>query len=123
MRQYIGVAYAQFSWLAWREGNLAEVKIQAEKAIKLWHTTIQQLEYPLFWLALFPLMGVALQEAEVNHAVEYAKHLLIPPQQRLPNHLTELLERAVAAWETSHALEAESLLRRALQSAHAYHYV
>ena len=89
---------------------------------KPWSTIIQE-GYPFYWLALFPLMGVTLQEADVEQAVECVKHMLIPPQQRLPDDLTELLERGEAAWEQGQSLEAKDLLQRAFQCAQAYHYV
>ena len=70
-----------------------------------------------------PLLGVALQEADIEQAVHCAQHMLTPPQQRLPDNLTELMERAVAARERGESDAANDLLHLALQKAHTMGYV
>jgi hypothetical protein len=44
-------------------------------------------------------MTVALTRQHVVEAVEYARLLLEPNQQRLPGPLTEALEAALQAWD------------------------
>jgi hypothetical protein len=124
MPQYTGMARAQYAWLAWRTGDLVETKRQAGAAIEDWGGLGQaQSVVPFRWFALFPLMGVALQEENVEDAVQWAQHLITPPQQRLPDDLTSLLEQAVAAGENGPVDAVGDLLRQAIQLARASHYI
>jgi eukaryotic-like serine/threonine-protein kinase len=124
MPQYTGMARAQCAWLAWRVGNLAETKQQAQAAIADWGGLgSAQTIVPFRWFALFPLMGVALQEEDIEQAAHCAKHMTTPPQQRLPDDLADLLERAVAAWEQGRSDVSNDLLQQAFQLAQELHYV
>jgi predicted ATPase/DNA-binding CsgD family transcriptional regulator len=124
MPQYTGMAHAQYAWLAWLAGDLAETKRQADLAIADWGGLgDNQTAVPFRWLALFPLLGVALREENIEQAVRWAKHMLAPPQQRLPDNLSDLLMCASAAWERSQPAEANERLHQAFQVAHALGYV
>jgi tetratricopeptide (TPR) repeat protein len=124
MPQYVGMACAQYAWLAWRAGDLAETKRQAQAAIADWGGLgLAQSVVPFRWFALFPLMGVALQEESTEQAVLYAQHILTPPQQRLPGDLTGLLERAIAAWEDGQPDTTYELSCQAFELAQELHYV
>ena len=68
-------------------------------------------------------MGVTLREEDVDQAVQWAQHLITPPQQRLPDDLTDLLQGAVTAWESDQPDEANDLLHEAFQLAHTMGYV
>jgi tetratricopeptide (TPR) repeat protein len=124
MPQYTGSARAQLAWLAWRASDLAETKQEAAAAIEAWGKLGRtQSVMPFHWFALFPLLGVALQEEEIEQAVQWAQHLITPPQQRLPDDLATLLAWAVAAGEKGQWSTASDLLRHALQLARALHYI
>jgi hypothetical protein len=124
MPQYAGMARAQYAWLAWRAGDWVETKRQAGVAIDDWGGLGQaQSVVPFRWFALFPLMGVALQEEDVEQAVQWAQHLITPPQQRIPDELTTLLEWAVAAGEKGQWDATSDLLRQALRLARELHYI
>jgi hypothetical protein len=99
-------------------------KQEAAAAIEAWGGLGKtQSVMPFHWFALFPLMGVALQEEEIEQAVQWAQHLITPPQQRLPDDLTTLLERAVAAGEKGQWNATSDLLHQALRLARELHYL
>jgi predicted ATPase/DNA-binding CsgD family transcriptional regulator len=124
MPQYTGMARGHYAWLAWRAGDLDETKRQAGAAIADWGGLGQaQSLVGCRWLTLFPLLGVCLQEADVAAAVHWAQHLIMPSQHRLPDALTTLLERAVAAGKNGQMDAAGDLLRQALQLARELHYI
>ncbi len=124
MPQYTGMARAQYAWLAWRSGDLAETKRQVQAAIEDWGgLRSTQTVVPFRWFALFPLMGVALQEEDIDQAVEYARHMITPPQQRLPDDLTDLLKRAVVTWDQGQPDAANDLLHQSFELAHELHFV
>ena len=124
MPQYSGMAQAQMAWLAWRTGDLAEAKRLAEAAIEDWNRLEGAQAVVMFrWLALFPLMDMALQEGEIEQAVHWSRELLTPTQQRLPDDLTSLLERAIAGWEDGHRDTAAHWLHQSLRCSQALHYL
>ncbi len=53
---------------------------------------------PQRWLALWPLLGVALKQDQISEAVDCARTMLDPSQQLLPDQLVVGLENAIGAW-------------------------
>ena len=124
MPQYTGTAHAAHTWIAWREGDIAETVRQAQSAIEDWGGLgTAQTVVPFRWLALFPLLGVALQQEDIAKAISWGRHLILAPQQRLPNELTQRLEEAVTAWEHNQADMTADLLWKALRLAQQMRYL
>jgi hypothetical protein len=69
------------------------------------------------WTALWPLISVAHIQNKVSEAVEYARTLLEPAQQRLPDALTVLLEEAIKSWEGAESETAHTYLNQAIELA------
>jgi class 3 adenylate cyclase/tetratricopeptide (TPR) repeat protein len=95
MLEYIALARANLAWVAWRDGQHAEVAAHAQAALGLWRQT--PVVYPLQWAATLPLLALALDERHLPDAVEHTRALLAPTQQLLPTPITDALERALAA--------------------------
>jgi tetratricopeptide (TPR) repeat protein len=95
--EYIGTALSNLGWVAYRLGNQDECREQCLAALELWRPL--SIQYPFCWVALLPLMSVALTKRQVAEAIEYARMLLAPNQQRLPDPLTGALETAIQAWK------------------------
>jgi hypothetical protein len=124
MPQYTGIAHAEFAWIAWCEGDIAETVRQAQTAIDDWgglETTPTVM--PFRWLALFPLLGVALHQEDTAKAVSWGQHLVLAPQQRLPDELTRWLAEAVTAWAGNQVDRTADLLWKALRLAQEMHYL
>jgi tetratricopeptide (TPR) repeat protein len=119
--QYLGMAHAEYAWLAWRAGDTAETLQQVDKAMNAWQAIARVVAF--MWLALFPGMGVALQQHDIEKAVTLSRQLIHPWQQRLPDDLTQLLERTITAWEQNLPEAASDLLRQAFQCAQSSGYV
>jgi eukaryotic-like serine/threonine-protein kinase len=81
------------SWIAWREGRLAEARSLGLKARETLLGPFQH--YPFQWFVYFPLIGVAVAEEQITEAIEYATLILDPKQMILPADLTAALEQAV----------------------------
>ena len=118
---YIGVAQANLAWLAWRMGDLEGTSRLSQAALEAWNTDSHP--YPVQWLGIWPLVAVRLARGEVNEAVEPARRLLDPVQQRLPAEMAALLEQAFhshdeADWEASRLS-----LSRALELAQVLDYL
>jgi tetratricopeptide (TPR) repeat protein len=128
MHEYIGTAHANLAWVGWREGNLGQAEANGRTALELWQQLPASHSSCSFqWTALWPLMGVALvsgHSAEaVSEASEFARALLEPMQQRLPDVLTAALEKAVEAWGKGASETARTFLDQAFESAQALGYL
>lgn len=102
---------ANLAWIAWREGNLPEAREYAGAALKGWESTSPPSSFQ--WPALFLLIDIMLSRYEIAEAIDHARKLLIPIQQRLPDALSEILEAAIQAWESEHQDSARTHLQRA----------
>jgi tetratricopeptide (TPR) repeat protein len=121
MPDYIGAAHANLAWLAWRAGNLPEARARGQQALTAWRGT--SLVFASEWIALWPLIGVALAENQVAEAAEYARALLDLKQQRPPEVLEAALEAAVRAADMSDLEAVRAELARALEPARALEYL
>lgn len=110
---YIGVAKANLSWLSHRKGNLGHALRVGVLALEQWRA----LAYPLEWLARWPLLSVHFSQDQVSRAVDEARAMLVPAQQRLADVVEVLLEEAVQAWDQGKQASAGERLRRAINLA------
>jgi predicted ATPase/DNA-binding CsgD family transcriptional regulator len=120
MPRYIGMAHAEYAWIAWCEGDSAETMRQAQAAIEDWGGLGT---YPFRWLVLFPLLAVALQQEDTAKAISWGQYLILAPQQRLPDELTQRLEEAVTAWEHNQSDMTKDLLWQSLRLAQKIRYL
>ena len=112
IRFYIGMAKANLAWAAVRRGWMDRGEVLGREALQN-----MSLVYPFRWAALWPLVGVALERQEEATALDCARQLLDPTQQRLPDEMTRALEAALAARDGGDASEANLHLRRAAEMA------
>jgi tetratricopeptide (TPR) repeat protein len=118
MPEYAGTARANLAYAAWREGDLAAVQAHGQEALELWRQLPPGHASCSFqWTALWPLIAVALTRDQVREAVGYARALIDPSQQRLPDVLTATLERAIQVWQDDRPAAAQELLRNAISLA------
>ena len=94
--EYAAAAKATMAWVAWKEARFEDVVYLATEALELWSSTI--VSYSWYWLCLWPLIAVHLSAGRVAEAVEVSRQLLVPPQQRLPDELSSLVQSAGTAW-------------------------
>ena len=115
MLEYIGTAQANLAWLAWREGDLSQAGAKGQAALASWHQVPAGHASCAFqWTALWPLIGVALANNQTSEASGYARALLEATQQRPPDALTAVVEKAVTAYEESESEAARAWLDQAI---------
>jgi hypothetical protein len=73
--------------------------------------------YPFLWVALWPLVGLAVVGGNAALAVDHGRVLLQPTQQLFPQSLRSDLEAAIAAWETGAEEVTKERLGRAVKGA------
>jgi tetratricopeptide (TPR) repeat protein len=103
------------SWLAWREGDLVEAEEQAHAALALWEESA--FVYAFHWTALFPLLAVAMDREQIRQALDHARALLDPQQQKLPDPLEAALQAAIQAGVDDGAKAAGEHLKHVIQVA------
>jgi DNA-binding SARP family transcriptional activator len=124
MPEYMGMAKANQAWVTWCAGDLSQAQELGCAALELWHQLpAGHASTPFQWLALWPLIAVALHEGEFSLAMDDARALLDPGQQRLPDALAACLEQAIQAWDGGAPESARALLCQSLALAQQLHYV
>jgi DNA-binding SARP family transcriptional activator len=118
---YVGVARANLAWLAWLDGFVAEALGDGQAALACWHRPPSA--YPFHWLALWPLLAVALSQGTLDEALGYARSLIDASQQPLRIPLAAILEDAIAAGEEGMVEAARSHLARAVEVAQEMGYL
>ncbi len=118
--EYTAMAHATACWVAWRTGDLDRAVAEGDRALKLWHEIPNS--YPCDWMAIWPLVGVALQRGEIRRGVELARGLLPLSQNPLPAELDRLVRQAIASEEAGDLNAAAETLGRALDQARERNY-
>jgi class 3 adenylate cyclase/tetratricopeptide (TPR) repeat protein len=113
--EYEAMAIANRAWVAWRSGEEQKAAADAQAALGMWEGL--PVRYFYDWMALWPLVAMALASGKVEEAVEHARGMLPPPQQLLQEPARTLVEDAVRAWDAGQPAETEELLRRAVSAA------
>jgi hypothetical protein len=108
MPEYVATARANEAWLAWRDGDPDAVERCGRAALDLWPPVHASSSFR--WTALWPLIGAALSRDDTGAAVEFARGLLDPSQQRMADDLHAPVEAAVQAWDEGDRLAACGLL-------------
>jgi tetratricopeptide (TPR) repeat protein len=114
---FIGIAHANQAWLAWRTGDLAAARELGAAALDEWDTAATGM--PFSWLALWPLIGAALEENRVELALIYARRLLDESQQPPPHPVRTQVSTAMAVWEAGYPTQARAHLEAAAAAAAA----
>jgi tetratricopeptide (TPR) repeat protein len=117
MMDYVGAARANLAWAAWRQDDRAEAAREAEAAWETWKQLSPVYTYPFQWTGLWILLACRIDQARVGDAVDFARAMLVPSQQRLPDGIAAALEEAASAFDNGDPPRAEGALRRALEAA------
>ena len=124
MPEYVGTAKANQAWAAWRAGDLNLTQELGRAALESWHQLPpSHASAQLRWLALLPLIAVALDERQLSMAVDYARALLDPTQQRLHDGLTAMLEQALRDWDAGAPESANTRFRECVKLAQEKKYL
>jgi hypothetical protein len=124
MVEYMAMARANQAWLAWRQQTYAAVRDHGHAALDLWQQLpVTHASAPFQWLALWPLLAEALLRDALAIAIGYARALLDPHQQQLPDPVATPLVQALQVWEEGASVQAAALLHQALTQAQQRHYL
>jgi class 3 adenylate cyclase/tetratricopeptide (TPR) repeat protein len=113
--EYEAMAIANRAWVAWRGGDEEAATADARAALGMWEGL--PVRYFYDWMALWPLLAMALAAGRIEEAAQCARGMLPSPQQQLQEPLRSLVEEAVHVWDAGQPDESADLLRRALRAA------
>jgi class 3 adenylate cyclase len=97
MVEYIGMAKGNLAWVDLRNGEVARAFEHALGGVADLRQTPQG--HILLWVALWPLIGVQIERAQISEAIDHLETLLTPPQMAIPGDLESAMRVAVDAWE------------------------
>lgn len=119
--EYEAMALANRAWVAWRSGDEEKAATDALAALEMWGKL--PIRYPFDWMALWPLLAMALASQRIQQAAEYARGMLPPPQQLLQEPLRTMVENAIRAWGAGQPADTEEQLQRAMHAASELGYL
>ncbi len=97
MVEYIAMAKANLAWVVWRQENYAEAEKLATEALELWHGMGDP--YGFDWIALWPLIAIALHRQDSSAAIGFARGMLAENQHPLPETLLNAIRKACDEWQ------------------------
>ena len=112
---YMAVAAANRGWVAWRSGDRQEARRFLDDALDI-YSRWPGVPYPFTWLARLPVLAIALDDDDLERAIEQAAALTSTPWRTLPDPVEAALRRGVEAWP-GRAAEAADALAGAVRSA------
>jgi DNA-binding SARP family transcriptional activator len=121
MPDYIGAAKGNQAWLAWRVGALSQARTLGQQALDEWGGAA--IVFAGQWVALWPLLAVALAEHRILDSIAHARALLDPKQNRLPEVLQTALTEAIRCAEAGDSQAAQAVLLAAQAPARDLGYV
>ena len=116
-----GTARGNLAWVEWREGKLDEAEENGRSALESWQQT--STPHPMQWVAFWPLLGVAVARDQISKAVNHARALLDPLQQKQPDALETALQETIREWERDQPEAARTYLDQAIRTAQEMGYL
>lgn len=124
MPEYMSMANANLAWCALRESNFKLAQEHAQTAFGFWKVLPSgHASSPFKWLALFPVIVIELRAKQVDTAINHARILLEPNQQKLPDQLATCLEQAIQQWDNGASISARDKLNAAIKLAQELKYL
>jgi class 3 adenylate cyclase/tetratricopeptide (TPR) repeat protein len=110
MPEYLAIAHGNEAWLAYRAGDL-------DAAERFALIALEHAGPPFRWTWLWPLVGTALARGDLEAAVNRARGLLVPDEQRTSDDILVPLEAALRAWDEGDVTAARVRLDEAAAAA------
>lgn len=121
MPDYTAAAKANLAWLDWRKGDLIGAEQKSQEALEIWQGS--PLVYPFQWMALWPMIGIALAENRQDDLVDLFQKLLVSTQQILPDDLNEMVKTAVQDQKFADSQERPTSQKQAVEIAKLMGYL
>lgn len=91
------------AWQHLKKGNIDQAEILAEQTLKYF----TEVKFPFLFVALMPLISIAVSKDNIDKAAAHAFLLLHPMAQKLPPSITTRLQEGLAFWGERKTKEAK----------------
>jgi class 3 adenylate cyclase len=96
MQEYVGTAYANQAWVAWKRGDLSQAESLGRKAFDDWISLPQTHASLVFaWIAAWPLAASCFQRGNLTTCIQYLEEMIHPRCKRLETELEAQLEQVI----------------------------
>ncbi len=116
---YMAASQANTAWLHYRNGQFPSAQEEAQAALSTWDNS----PYPFQWLAYWIVLAITLEHETWPDAIDAARAMLDPSQQKLPEDVSAVLEMAVQTWESGDTVTIQQRIKQAVKTAHDYGYL
>ena len=121
MTEYVAMSKASLAWVAWRERQLDDCEKLGNEALELWHGMDDP--YSFDWMALWPLIAVALTRNDIESAIKFAEGLFPDSQHPIDEAVMSAAKAAIHTWKNGDTDSAAAQMQAALRVAGRHHYV
>lgn len=98
------------AWADCRAGDESQARVHLQEALAL----CTRVPMPIRFMVLGPALLLAAVDQNWRLATEYAKSLLHPSQQKMPDEIESTLREAIQAWEAAKSEAAGKMLLQAI---------
>jgi class 3 adenylate cyclase len=121
MTEYVAMAKATLAWVAWKEKRRDACEKLGNEALELWHGMDDP--YSFDWMALWPLIAIAIEQEQTKRAVALAEGLFRENQHPIDDEVTAATKLAIESWKNGNAAAAEKQIKDALRAAERHRYI
>jgi serine/threonine protein kinase len=111
--EYVAAAAAHKAWVHLKRREIAGAEACGYDALRRWRS--MSALFPFHWMALIPLIEVALLREDLARAGELASGLMAPGQQYLPGSAADGFARATDRWHAADLDGTRDAVARALR--------
>ncbi len=124
MFEYMGTAFANLAWLAWKNGEPEQAETLGGQALDAWAKVAQNHSSLVFvWTAAFPLAAHFCQRGNLPKCIEYFEMMLLPGRKRFEPELAERMAEVVAKFRASGASQLHGEVAEVLEMGERYRYL
>ena len=101
------------AWFGVKKGDIEQAEILAKQTLEYF----TEVKFPFLFIALMPLIFIAISRNDIEKAAACAFLLLHPMAQRIPPSITTLLQQGLALWGKRNLKDAKATFTVAVQLA------
>lgn len=102
MQEYVGTAYANQAWLAWKNGDMENIEILGKQAIDNWKKVPETHSSLVFiWMTAWPLAALYCHRGNMTKCMEQLDSMIQPNLKRMEPELEQRIQEVVAGFKIS----------------------
>jgi tetratricopeptide (TPR) repeat protein len=124
MLEYVGTAYANLAWLAWKKGDLEKVETLGQQANDFWKKVPETHSSLVFtWMTAWPLAACYLQRGNLAKTIEQLEYIIQPGLKRMEPELEQHISDTVTHFKSATTAVIHQELIHLLEMGKKYRYL